>query len=521
MNIIISAPNGSLIAQGYNPDAIQIYKSMGGGRYNPTQKVWEFPFSRLSELTTNLKSGNVSFFIEETLLEKLEQEKIDKDNRYKEISKKIEDLEKIFCVSFYEHQKETIHSLLAHQKFGIFSEMGTGKTIAVLAVVKILEKQALIVCPKSVIPVWRSEAKKIGLVEGRNFIIHTYESVQKRKMIVGESILILDESHKIKNRKANRTAHCVALAQTAQRVYLLTGTPGANRPEDLWQQGAILDSDLFGSYYNFLKRFCILGNRFSAWAITGYQNLAGMSNLLSKVSIRHKKEDCLDLPEKIFSSQYFDFEPEQKKMYQEIKNELETQLTTGEIVSVSNALSQLMRLIQISSHPKTLDQNYSESTEKIEFLKEFVSEDFENSHLIIFASFHVTVDIISAALSNHSVKIIDGRTSLDERTQILQWFQQAPCENGKKKILVGNPATMGEGLNLQIASTVIFFDRTYNLTHYLQAQDRVHRIGQTKKVNIINLLYDNSIETRILDILQYKKDLQRMTLAEIKQLLLN
>lgn len=519
-----------ILFYGYDPVAIQQYKKHRG-RYNPAQKSWSIPDEELPLLIQSLYAESVSMQIMADVKTYLDKTIQKNENTITDTLEKIKEIEKEYSITLYQHQRDSIVSLLSHPRFGLFDEMGTGKTLSMLVAVKILGFSVLIVCPKSVIQVWRLEGKRLGMdfqkYNGHNgqhkYLIVNYDRLATKnvELVAGmesDRILVADESHKIKNRQAQRSKSFVELAKKAKYIYLLSGTPGANKPDDIWRQVSLLNPALFGTYWDFVKRFCNLGNRFSEWAITGYKNLEGMSRMVATVSIRHTKKDCLDLPEKIYLPQYLSPSSDQDRMLRELQEDKSFDVE-NETISVSNILALIMRSVQIASNPRSLDPTYSGENPKIEWLKEFIEDDFENSHLVIFSNFHDSIDLISENLTQYDCRKFDGRTQQTEREAILQWFQQ-PTTNGKKKILIGNPATMGEGLNLQIASTVIFFDRNYNLTHYSQAQDRVHRIGQHSPVNIINLLLEDTIDERILQVLTAKKEMQRLTLQELKSILI-
>jgi SNF2 family DNA or RNA helicase len=247
----------------------------------------------------------------------------------------------------------------------------------------------------------------------------------------------------------------------------------------------------------------------------GYRNLEELSGIISQFSYRVLKKDCLDLPEKVFTTRDVELTPEQAKMYDEIRHEGLTLLKSGELVSAQSIIAQMLRLQQVlSGHLKTDDGDLvTFPTNRIEEVVAICEET--GGKVIIWSRFRHDIQQITQRLKQEfgedSAASYYGDTSDDERLRIVQDFQKP---DHPLRLFVGNAATAGYGITLTAANTVVYYANDFSLEHRLQSQDRVHRIGQKNTVTYIDLITPGTIDEHIVKALRNKIDLGAKTLGE-------
>jgi SNF2 family DNA or RNA helicase len=219
-------------------------------------------------------------------------------------------------MKLYHHQKLALQYLRFNDSFALFMEQGTGKSIPTLIRIFELYKQgeiknALIVAPKATMGAWYRDIEKFfnkseqKLLENLITVIN-YDSVWRKGKGYDRQwdCIVLDESHKIKNRTSKRSAFLLKLSLQAKYRYILTGTPiGNGQLENIWAQYAFLKpkvvrgrvaSEIFGTYRQFEDKYCIL-NQY--WKPYRYLNVDELQDIIAEYSYRVTKEECLDLPE--------------------------------------------------------------------------------------------------------------------------------------------------------------------------------------------------------------------------------
>lgn len=230
--------------------------------------------------------------------------------------------------------------------------------------------------------------------------------------------------------------------------------------------------------------------------------------------LRVKKEECLDLPEKLYVKREVDLTPEQEKAYDQMRTLALAQIAGG-LVSTVNALTQLMRLHQIvCGHVKMDDGTVVElPNNRIKELLSVIEET--DGKIIIWATYRHDIEAIKLALSKeygmNSIGMYYGDTDDDERKRVLECFQNPENE---MRFFVGNPSTGGYGLTLTAAQTMIYFSNSFDLEKRLQSEDRAHRIGQTKNVTYIDLMSPNTVDEKIVKALRAKINIATQVLGE-------
>ena len=336
-----------------------------------------------------------------------------------------------------------------------------------------------------------------------------------------QAMLAVDESTSIKSPKARRTKNLIKLAPLAKYKRILTGFPVTQSPMDLWAQCRFLDETLLGdcgdNFFQFQYRYAIMKKRYvgshSFNQIVGYRNLEQLSEMLTEFSSRIMKEECLDLPAKIYTRRDVALTHDQSRIYAELKEFALAQIGEHDFMTTPNVMTQLLRLQQVlSGHTKTDSGEFIEIDDNR--LTELISclEEVEGK-VIIWSRFRYDVKRIAAALAKEygprSTVTYFGDTSDDERTSAIEQFQE-----GDARFFVGNPQTGGYGITLTAAQTVIYFANSFDLAVRMQSEDRAHRIGQANHVTYIDLIAENTIDERIVKALRGKMDIASVVMGE-------
>lgn len=427
------------------------------------------------------------------------------------------------------HQIEAIKYIIDTQYSALFDEQGLGKTKIVIDAFSELMRRgeidaSLIVAPMGLVYNWEAEVskhsnlipvvlrgttrqRKYRFLSGANFYIVNYEAIVGQleiflKMIRTRRFAVaLDEATRIKDPVTVTAQAICSLGKHAVRRVIITGTPIANRPVDLWSQFFFLDEGrLLG------KDFKVFADRFNPEQLAGESELVSLSETIRMNSIRRLKNDVLELPDKVYIVHDIDLIGSQREMYRRCADDLIVLLRsmTGEtyLREVSGIFEKLLRLIQIASNPGLLDPHYNGPNAKIDYLNTLCDQLLEDHQkLIVWSGFISNIETVVHLLKRYRPLKIHGGVSIEERAEIVKSFQG----NEFNRVLVANPAAAREGLTLTKASAAIYLDRTFNLVDYLQSQDRIHRIGQTRRCEIHKLIATNTIDEYVDVAMQLKE----------------
>jgi len=334
-----------------------------------------------------------------------------------------------------------------------------------------------------------------------------------------KSLMAIDESTTIKNPKAKRTKNILNLSTVSDYRRIMTGSPVTRNPLDLYTQCEFLDPYHlnFTSYYAFRNRYAemktlhISGR--SIQVVNGFKNLSELSDSLKSFSYRVLKEDCLDLPDKIYMKREIELTAEQKKLYEQMRKEALATLN-GKTVTTMTALTQLMRLHQITCGHFSADDGTIQEV-KNNRLSELldVLEEIEGK-AIIWAHYQHDVRNIFKLLEDKygpgSAVHYYGKTLPDQRDYAIRNFK----ENDKVRFFIGTPQTGGYGITLVQANTVIYYSNGYDLEKRMQSEDRAHRIGQKKKVTYVDIIAEDTVDNKIVKSLRKKINIASEVMGE-------
>jgi SNF2 family DNA or RNA helicase len=299
----------------------------------------------------------------------------------------------------------------------------------------------------------------------------------------------------------------------------MTGSPVTRNPLDLYSQCEFLDPKHldFPSYYAFRNRYAEMKTMFlsgrSVQVVGGFRHLEELSESLKAFSYRILKENCLDLPNKIYMEREIQLTSEQERLYEQMRQEALATLN-GKTVTTMTALTQLMRLHQITCGHFAADDGSIQEVKNNRLAELLDVLDEVEGKAIIWAHYQHDVKNIFKLLEDKygpgSVVHYYGKTLPEQRDYAIKNFK----DNDKVRFFVGTPQTGGYGITLVQASTVIYYSNGYDLEKRMQSEDRAHRIGQKKKVTYIDFIAPNTIDEKIRKALRKKINIASKVMGE-------
>ena len=462
----------------------------------------------------------------------------------------------------YAHQITALEKSWQKDEYGYFMEMGTGKSKVLIDNIAMLYDKgridsALIIAPKGVYRNWLSqelpnhlpthldhkivlwtaltsktkdkEYQQLFKIEyDLHILLMNVEALSTKKGVefagkflrCHKTLLAVDESTTIKNPTAKRTKAILALSKQVKYRRILTGAPVTKSPLDLYSQCAFLNEHLLGfsSYYTFRNRYAQMiernfGGR-RVQIVASYRRLDELAETLKPFSYRILKEDCLDLPPKIYMKREIELSDEQKKAYTTMKV-MALAKVNGKLATAPHVLTQLMRLHQITcGHFKADDGTIQEfknnrMSELLDLLEEMEGK------VIIWANYVYDIENIVKTIGQEygddSIVQYYGAVASKKRQENIEKFQDP---KSKVRFFVGNPQTGGYGITLTAASNVIYYSNGYDLEKRLQSEDRAHRIGQEKSVTYVDIIARKTVDEKIVKALRKKINIASAIMGE-------
>jgi|SRR3990167_714858 len=446
----------------------------------------------------------------------------------------------------YSHQKEAI--LTCQKNIALFHDCGLGKTRTALEIFTKHRKtnpllKMLVVCPLSLIySAWRDDVLKFTDFTFANYknlkeydptpdiIAINYESLISKKYLKRIEtqlkewpfLMVIDEASRMKSNKSITTKTLLDLAIYPKYKIVMSGTPCPNSELELWGQISFLDDTIlprnFYAFRNLYFQFerngkTISGHTYSRQALRellmrGWKYTitpANREKLMKQIApICHwvRKEDALDLPEKIDEVREVTLSSEEARSYKEMRTQLITEIGNSEIVA-QVALAKIMKLRQITSgfayDPDGAVCKIAERSSKIREL-ESVLEELGQKQVIIWVQFKEEVEQIKNLLEEKSVTLYSGTYDREDSIKLFK--------NGSVQYLIAHPLSAAHGLTFEKCDTQIFYSLDYSYEHYEQARNRIHRIGQKNRCLYIHLIAKGTIDEVLLNVLRKKQNLQ-------------
>lgn len=417
-----------------------------------------------------------------------------------------------------DYQKDIINEALNAGCYGIFADTGTGKTLIGLEIASHFNK-TLILCPLSVIETaWVDDCNKFypkkkivncwsnsrkgrinSLNEEADFYVMNYESYKILKNEIRThkfDCIIIDESSCMKNMGSQITSMILEMTSVIPHRFVLSGCPTPNHNSEIFPQMKFVNNEIFGNnYYGFLARYFHqdMANP-HVWFQTD-EDKERYNLRLSEQSIFLKKEDCVDLPDKIFQVRRFNLSNEQRKYYDEMINDIQSHINEW---SKFEFTAKLMKLREITSgfvYPKEKGADVIKiQSNKINALTETLNE-IGDKQVIIWCQFQYEIESLA--------KQFDGvglTSKTKNRDNTIRDFR-----DGKIKYLFTHPQLLGKGVTFVNCTYNIYYSLSFSYEEFKQSQDRIHRIGQTNKCTYIILQANDTIDEKIYDCLQRKK----------------
>ena len=461
----------------------------------------------------------------------------------------------------YAHQLTALEKSWNKENFAYFMEMGTGKTKVLIDNLAMLYDKgkidgALIIAPKGVVKTWyeqelpthlpdhienvsvlwqpnitKTQQEKLDSLfeidSALHILVMNVEALSTDKGVKfatkfinsHKTLMAIDESTTIKTPTARRTKNIIKMGVNAKYKRIMTGSPITKNPLDLYTQCEFLDPWLldFSSYYAFRNRYAEMKTMHvhgrSIQVVDKFQNLGELSDTVKQFSYRVLKEDCLDLPPKVFIKRHIALTADQQRIYKQMKDQALAVLN-GKVTTTMTVLTQLMRLHQITCGYVTADDGTTQQVESNR-LNELMSilEDTEGK-VIIWANYQLSVgEIIQKIIKVYgpdSYVHYYGLTPQEDRQDYIRKFQNDP----KCRFIIGTPQTGGYGITLTQANTVIYYSNGYDLEKRLQSEDRAHRIGQKKTVTYIDLICEDTVDEKIVKALRDKINIASEVMGE-------
>ncbi|MFA5395698.1 MAG: DEAD/DEAH box helicase [Methanogenium sp.] len=518
----------------YNPALIEVVKQFDSRKFNPDTKEWIVPAIHVKKVLETLIP--LGFSASQTV-----RDDFDSVIKYKQ------KIERILAGEFKESEKEALHNtdlpLFDFQKIGtgflcatksslLGDEPGLGKSIQALATTVIGEaKRVLVICPSTLKLNWRDEIskwmkdKKVIVITGEkkkrnelwaeeaNYHIANYEILLRDIDEIKKKdwdYIIADEATRISNPKAKQSKLIKTIP--AKHRIALTGTPLNNAVQDIWNILDFCQPNILGSFWQFTSKYCEK-DRFGG--IVSYKNLNDLKLCVADNMLRRKKNEVLrELPDKLYETIYVEFDEEEKKIYEAVKNEIVNELREYAINRVlddkylSNALVKMIRLKQVTGSLELVSEHRYSS--KINALKELLEDIIHNgSKALVFTQFSEMADILVRELDKYKPLLISGKVENEDRKLNVDKFQN----NEENRVLISTEAG-GYGLNLFRAQYVIHYDLPWSISKMEQREGRAHRIGQKNNLTVFRLIVEKTVDEYVMKVLHKKQKMSEEVLGD-------
>lgn len=452
-------------------------------------------------------------------------------------------------MKLFDHQKTGVEFLKKKKRAILADEMGLGKTLQAIRAVEDSRAKTLVVCPASLKINWQREIQNacpdddVFIINGRKiddteiqsrWIVINYDIIANHKewlipMIEQGTIenVILDEAHYIKGRSIRAKA-TLEITKGAERIFCLTGTPLLNRPIELWNLLVAIKhpmTEVKAARTQYSKVFCggylrvippTMWRKYPIrfWDESGATNLGRLRKSLMGYMVRRKKSSVLNLPAKVIDIVEVKMTPKQRREYDNAWDSYIEYLKMNppenlKSIIATRQLVEVQKLKQVCSKMK-VDKIISDAQNAIE----------QGEKVIVFTQYVDTLERIKAGMKKIKfdfgkteygkpklelikVVILSGATKQPDRQKAVDAFQ----ENDRVKVFVANIKAGGVGITLTEASVVMFADMDWTPEIHSQAEDRAHRIGQNRMVNVHYYVTQDTIEMDIIELLAKKKQM--------------
>lgn len=430
----------------------------------------------------------------------------------------------------FAHQKQTAAFLTLHRKAFCFSEPGTGKTMSIAWAADYLMKinqikRVLIICPLSIMQsAWQADLfksvmhRRVGVAYGSKekriqmiqsdaeFVIINFDGVgivENEIANGGFDLIVVDEANAYKTATTTRWKVLNRIITPQKWLWMLTGTPASQSPLDAYGLAKLVNPSMTPRSYS-LYRDSVM-HKITQFKWVPKVTAKNTVSELLQPAVRFTKEQCLDLPDMLYSERVVPLTPQQEKYYDKLRKVMAMQ-AAGEEVTAVNAAAKLNKLLQISCGAV-----YSDSGDVVSFdasnrtavLKEVIDESTHK--VLVFVPFRHAIEILYEELrkDGYTVDVIHGGVPAGRRTDIFKKFQ----EEADPRVLVIQPQAASHGVTLHAANTVVWWAPITSYETYAQANARIHRAGQTNKCLVVKL-HGSPVEEKLYKALDSKEEAQ-------------
>jgi len=512
-----------------------------GARWDKVKKIWFLPYLTY-DIMKKLDEHKVPLDIKaEELWKDL---KFRFDNAEKIKKAQVNDLPNFNCdVKLYDHQKKTSCFGQSIGSYADLSDCGTGKTISTLSIISHnttsnSQYKCLVVAPKSIIvPSWCEDAKlfkniKIVPVMGSkkqkmeafnkdaNVYVTNYETMNQGFNFEDSfDMIVCDEAVRLKNPYAGWTKAIKKISRTIKHKIIISGLITPNNLQEIFAPFDIVEPHILGkSFYQFRNKY-FAPNPFSYMNKEWVPKKGAHEAIMEKIKpyiIRHDKDECLDLPEKIQTVRQIDMSQKQREIYIGMAKSFIAEVKDKTITAV-NAGAKIQKLQQITSGFLYTEEDNKSSTvffnnNKQKELSNLLSGELTGKQVIVFCTYKGEIEMFKKEYPNDSAFIYGGQSD-EEQKKAIEDFK-----NNNVRLLFANVKASKYGLTFTNCSDVIYYSLSYSLDDVYQSQERVHRIGQKKVCNYIYLNAKKTIDNRIYNAVMKKQSLNDMLFELIEDL---
>ena len=446
----------------------------------------------------------------------------------------------------FENQDDSINFFKTVNRGLDYSDPGTGKSRVQIDLFtsRWREGAMLIIAPKSILDLaWAADVRKFApnfrtsiawahnrakafQIDADIFITNTDAAVwlakQKPAFFERFSTLVIDEISMFKNPQSQRSKAAAKIASYFKYFYGLSGTPDANHILDMWHQAFLVDQGqrLGKSYYAFRSSTCISKQVGPDPRMVKWEPMPGIeeavASLISDITVRHKFEDCQDIPENFVTEYDITLSPKLRKAYDSMQKTAILEIQSGQYATAVNAASLMTKLMQLASGVVYDEARNSVvvDNDRVNLVCDLIEQ---RAHSIVFFHWKHQRNAIIEALIKRKITygLIDGSVSSNQVRESVDRFQK-----GLYRILLAQPQAAAHGLTLTKGTSSIWMGPTWNLEHYLQGNRRIYRAGQTKRTETVMIkgvdTVDEMVYKKLLD-----KDKKQMNLLNMLQELSN
>lgn len=428
----------------------------------------------------------------------------------------------------FDHQKETSAFCTLYRRAFIFNEAGTGKTASIAWATDYLLnksyiKRVLIICPLSIMSsAWQADLfrvlmhrrvdvaygsrdKRVKVIKSdAEYVIINFDgvqTVQEELKAGGFDMVVIDECNFIKTATTRRWKAVNSLITPDTWLWMATGTPAAQSPIDAYGLAKMMNPSSVPPYFYSFRDMVMTKVTQFKWSPK--KNAAEVVNRVLQPAIRFTKEECLDLPELLYTTREVTLTAQQRKYYEMLKDQF-LMSAAGQTVTAVNAATNINKMLQISSGAVYTDNGSVIEFDVSDRYNALVEAIDESTHkVLVFVPFRHAIDVLRDKLlkDKYTVEVIHGGVPMNQRTKVFTDFQTT----ANPRVLLIQPAAASHGVTLHAANTVVWWGPVTSNETYHQANARVHRAGQKNSCLVVRLS-GSRVERKLYDALDKKTE---------------